>query len=194
MPETRTSTPTRHEVAQLVAADALHDGGAAFERWHKDIESTFGSVDTLLGHVSARWFTAFYASLDAELEMSSGDHEPNLALIWDRIADVHPGYRLLLELGSTRPVLTEGFAYQCDRVQATTGIDMRAALATRYPRLPEPVSASSTALPRRRFHTMTSADAIACRIRRIGRRLRPTHGSVRTSLHRAADEPIASHS
>nr|WP_235916441.1 hypothetical protein [Spelaeibacter cavernicola] len=132
---------TRHELAQAVAADALLCGPTAFETWNTDIESVFGDVDGLLGHVGARWYTAFYSLLDAEFEMQG---EPDIATTWDRLAEIHPGYRALLEIGSTNQAVLESFAYQCDRVEKTTGFDMRAALATRYPRAWVPDSEPST--------------------------------------------------
>lgn len=168
MPDTR----TRHELATLVAADALTCGPAAFDHWATEIDATFGNLDGLLGHVSARWYTAFYASLDAQLESA----DPDLAALWDSLAEIHPGYRILLEAGVDHPVLLKNFAYQCDRVQQTTGIDMRTALAARYPRH---LSTAVVSAPSRKwFHKVGSAADVACYFRRIGEHLHISRSPV----------------
>ncbi|MFI0483347.1 hypothetical protein [Actinomadura sp. 9N215] len=74
-------------------------------RRRAEIEAVFGDEDGLLLAMYARWFHAFGANLDDELEAAAGDLAAAVRNAWRRTAERHPALRTVLGAHAQNPRL-----------------------------------------------------------------------------------------
>lgn len=113
----------RNQLLDTVLADVTRTGLPLVTRID-EANATFGGVDAFLLAAQHRWYTAFYAHLDAVLEDPGNDAGESVARMWGSVAASHPALRALLDAYAERPALAAVDAQHRDRVRRDVGVDL----------------------------------------------------------------------
>lgn len=113
---------TRHQLLEAVLADVARTGRPLVT--HIDeVTAEFGDVDAFLLAAQHRWYTAFYAHLDAVLEDPT-DVQESVARMWWQLARQMPALRALLDVHTGRSILGVVEAQHRHRVLRDVGVDL----------------------------------------------------------------------
>lgn len=115
----------RHRLLADVLADVARTGHPVVTRT-EEVAAAFGDLDAFLLAAQHRWYTAFYAHLDAVLEDPHGDLDTAVACMRADLVAAQPALRALLDAHAQRPILALVEAQHRHRVLTDVGVDLAA--------------------------------------------------------------------
>lgn len=123
-------THRRNDLLTAVAADIPRVGlEATLSAYGDRIETTFGGLDDFALAAFQRWFTAFTARLDTELEPSE---------IFAALTDRNPGLWAIVSAHLDRPEVARVWGRQRSTLLHQLGIDLNAVTDRPTPSVPQP--------------------------------------------------------
>lgn len=122
-----TVTARRHELLASVLAQIARDGEVgASGALRGPIAEVFGGFDGLVGAACQRWYAAFGARLDNEIETGERDPAAGAERAWRSLAADQPALHQLVTAGAGYPAAVEAADRQARLLRATTGVELAA--------------------------------------------------------------------